>query len=136
MGKKRYPYQTADPAMYGLLKAYAAKNKAFPTEAESLIWNYLKASQLGVRYRPQHIIGCYIADFLCESLKLIIEVDGPYHAIPEQMVSDEERVAWLERQGYKVLRFSNEEIFYEIEKVIEKIKKEQNVRYKYFNGQG
>ena len=78
-GHHRYDYQTADPMMYGLLKAFAAKHKAYPTEAETLIWNYLKANQLGVRYRPQHIIGCFIADFACVSLKLIIEIDGLYH---------------------------------------------------------
>ena len=124
----RYSYQTADKYNYGLLKVLAAKNKAFPTEAESILWNYLKNSMMGVRYRPQHIIGNYIADFVCIPLKLIIEIDGLYHSLPEQQVSDEERTRWLEEQGYKVIRFTNEEIYNNLDKVIEKIRYEQDQR--------
>ena len=60
-----YSYQTADPMTYRLLKEFAAKQRAIPTEAESLLWNFLRASQMGVRYRHQHIIGEYIADCAC-----------------------------------------------------------------------
>lgn len=119
------PYQTADPVLYGMLKAYAAKHRQLPTEAESLMWKYLRASQMGVRYRQQHIIGQFIADFACLSPKLVIEIDGGYHSLPEQQISDEERTVWLEKQGYRVIRFTNEEILYNIEVVLEKIKYEQ-----------
>jgi len=124
----RYSYQTADRMNYGLLKALAAKHKAFPTEAETILWNYLKSPMMGVRYRTQHIIGNYIADFACLPLKLIIEIDGLYHSLPEQQISDEERTEWLESQGYKVIRFTNEEIYNNLDKVIEKIRYEQYQR--------
>ena len=123
-----YAYQTADPIMYGLLKEFAAKQRAIPTEAESLLWNYLRASQLGVRYRQQHIIGEHIADFACVTNKLIIEIDGLYHSLPEQKISDEERTEWLESKGWKVIRFTNEEIFSNLDKVLERIKDEQEKR--------
>lgn len=128
----RYDYQTADPMYYGLLKTLAAKHKAYPTEAEALIWNFLRANQLGERYRPQHIVGNYIADFCCVRLKLIIEIDGLYHTLPDQLVSDEERTEWLTNQGYKVIRFTNEEIFSDLENVINKIKHEQYDRYRHY----
>ena len=127
-GQTRYPYQTADPIMYKLLKEFAAKQRAFPTEAESLLWKFLRASQLGVRYRHQHIIGEYIADFACISNKMIIEIDGLYHSLPEQKISDQERTEWLESKGWKVIRFTNEEIFSNLDKVIERIKYEQEIR--------
>ena len=125
---EQYPYQTADPQIYGLLKAFAAKNKAFPTRAESLVWNYLRANQMGVRYHRQHIIGNYIADFACLSLNLIIEIDGLYHSLPEQQIRDEERTNWLENNGFKVVRFTNDDILYNLENVLERIKDEQNKR--------
>ena len=123
-----YSYQTADPIMYRLLKEFAAKQRAIPTEAESVLWNFLRASKLGVRYRHQHIIGEYIADFACVTNKLIIEIDGLYHSLPEQKISDEERTEWLESKGWKVIRFTNEEIFSDLDKVIETIKHEQESR--------
>ena len=123
-----YSYQTADPIMYKLLKEFAAKQRAIPTEAESLLWNHLRASQLGVRYRHQHIIGEYIADFACVSNRVIIEIDGLYHSLPEQRISDQERTEWLESNGWKVIRFTNEEVFSNLDRVIERIKNEQNKR--------
>ena len=123
-----YSYQTADPMTYRLLKEFAAKQRAIPTEAESLLWNFLRASQMGVRYRYQHIIGEYIADFACVTNKLIIEIDGLYHSLPEQKISDEERTEWLERNGWRVIRFTNEEIFSNLENVLERIKDEQEKR--------
>ena len=113
---------------YPLLKAFAAKHRAFPTEAEATIWNYIKASQLGLRYRPQHIIGDYIADFACIPIKLIIEIDGLYHSLPQQQISDKQRTSWLEKRGWKVIRFTNEEIFSNLDSVLDTIKREQAKR--------
>ena len=73
-------------------------------------------------FRRQHIIGNFIADFACLPKKLVIEIDGGYHQLPEQQVSDEERTKWLEEQGFKVIRFTNEEIIGDIETVLTKIK--------------
>mgnify|MGYP002528114493 CR=1 FL=1 len=126
----RFDFQTADRGMYKLLKQFADENRANMTDAESLLWQYMRSSQMGVRYKAQHIIGCYIADFVCLPLKLIIEIDGLYHSLPEQQISDEQRTRWLEGLGYKVLRFTNEEIFNNLNTVIDTIKNEQYKRDK------
>ena len=118
----KYDYQTADPLLYPLLRGYALHNRNNPTEAEELLWNYLKSDSLGVSFKRQHIIGEYIADFVCLNKKLIIELDGGYHQLPQQQISDAERTYWLECKGYKVIRFPNEEIFNHINEVLEIIK--------------
>lgn len=64
----------------------------------------------------------FIADFVCLSKRLVIELDGGYHQLPEQQISDEERSKWLEDKGFKVIRFSNEEVLGNIEGTITSIK--------------
>ena len=71
-----YDYDTSDPSYYGLLKVYASENKKYQTEAEKMLWLHLRGNKLGLHFRRQHIIGCYIADFVCLKKKIIIEVDG------------------------------------------------------------
>ena len=88
------------------------------------MWDILKEKRLGASFRRQHIIGQHIADFVCLSHKLVIEIDGNYHSLPEQQISDETRTKWLNEHGLKVLRFKNEEIIGNTEEVINKIKKE------------
>ena len=83
-----YDYQTADPLLYPLLKDNAKYNRNHPTEAEELLWHYLSSDGLGVTFKRQHIIGDYIADFVCLSHKLIVELDGGYHQLPQQQMSD------------------------------------------------
>ena len=82
------------------------------TEAESALWKYLKGNGLGHKFLRQHIIGDYIVDFLCRDKLLVIEVDGGYHSERTQQEDDAVRQQWLESIGYKVIRFSNEEILY------------------------
>ncbi|MBP1539819.1 MAG: DUF559 domain-containing protein [Prevotella sp.] len=120
----RKSYQTADCANYDVLKELAAKNRKNPTEAEAIIWNYLKGKQLGLHFRRQHIIGNYIVDFSCPTKKIAIEIDGGYHDQPEQKKYDEKRSEWLISKGWKIIRFKNEEIIANTENVISKIKKE------------
>ena len=117
-----YGYQTADPSLYHLLKEHAEYNRKHPTEAESLLWQYLQADALGESFKRQHIIGDYIADFVCLSVKLIIELDGGYHYTADQQQNDKQRTEWLESRGYRVIRFTNEELFRNINKVLETIK--------------
>ncbi|MBQ5972237.1 MAG: DUF559 domain-containing protein [Prevotella sp.] len=124
-GLNRKPlYQNADCAAYGLLKEFASEHRKNPTQTESIMWDILKEKRLGASFRRQHIIGQYIADFVCLSHKLVIEIDGNYHSLPEQQISDETRTKWLNEHGLKVLRFKNEEIIGNTEEVINKIKKE------------
>jgi very-short-patch-repair endonuclease len=116
-----YDYDTSDPSYYGLLKVYASENKKYQTEAEKMLWLHLRGNKLGLHFRRQHIIGCYIADFVCLKKKIIIEVDGGYHSQPAQAIKDYYRTEQLESLGFKVLRFKNEDIFSNVVFVLDQI---------------
>ncbi|MDZ7625734.1 MAG: methionine synthase [Ignavibacteriaceae bacterium] len=117
-----YGYQTADPILYSLLKKYAESHRNNPTTAELVLWEQLKSKTLNnYKFRRQHIIGQYIADFVCLSKKLVIELDGLIHQLPENQQSDEIRTEALNNLGFKVLRFKNEEVLNEIDKVLDVI---------------
>jgi 5-methyltetrahydrofolate--homocysteine methyltransferase len=115
-------WKTADPLLYNILKDYCKQMRNVPTDAERLLWSALSGKQLeGYKFRRQHIIGRYIADFICLKQRLIIEVDGLIHQLPENTASDAERTAWLEEQGYKVIRFTNDEVLFRLHEVLESI---------------
>ena len=116
-----YDYDTSDPSYYGLLKVYASENKKYQTEAEKMLWLHLRGNKLGLHFRRQHIIGCYIADFVCLKKKIIIEVDGGYHSQYAQAIKDYYRTEKLESLGFKVLRFKNEDIFSNVVFVLDQI---------------
>jgi len=81
------------------------------TEAEKILWEKLKNKQLrGCKFRRQHPISLYIADFYCHQLKLVIEIDGEYHSVQEQIEKDRERTQILESTGLQIIRFTNNEI--------------------------
>ncbi|MEO0250316.1 MAG: endonuclease domain-containing protein [candidate division WOR-3 bacterium] len=93
-----------------------------PTDAEKLLWRYLRAKQLGgVNFRRQEPIGKYIVDFVCFSHRLVIELDGGQHARAREQLSDPQRDAWLREQGFKVLRFRDSDVLQNIGGVIETI---------------
>ena len=115
-----YGIQTSHPDRYGLLKDYAKKNRREMTIAEQVIWEHLRTMQ-GFHFRRQHPLGDYIADFVCLKKKLVIEIDGGYHGLPEQQVRDEVRTSDLESLGYSVLRFTNDSVLYDIQHVMQKI---------------
>jgi very-short-patch-repair endonuclease len=114
-------YKTASPNSYGLLKAYAKENRMSTTLAEDILWDRLRKNALGIKFLRQHIIGDYIVDFVSKHDGLVIEVDGGYHSEPRQQENDQLREEYLERMGYHIIRFNNEEVLYETEKVIEQI---------------
>ena len=117
-------WKTADPLLYGLMKDHALAMRNQPTEAEALLWDVLKGKQLDdYKFRRQHIIGSYIADFICLKKGLIIEIDGLIHQLPENKASDEERTEWLNEQGYRVIRYTNTEVLSNLDAVLESIKK-------------
>ena len=90
------------------------------TDAEGLLWHYLRNKQLGgYKFRRQQPIGPYIADFACLSQKLLIELDGSQHAARQDY--DEKRDAFLREKGYRVLRFWNNEVFENCFGVLESI---------------
>ena len=112
-------YKTAYPDRYELLKTFARENRKQMTLAESVLWEALRKGSLsGHKFLRQHVIGDFIVDFLCRDDGLILEVDGGYHSEPQQEVSDAERDEWLEHQGYTVMRFSNDEVLYNLNNVL------------------
>ena len=117
----RHKYQTAT-LNYTLLEEYARHHRNNPTEAERVLWEHIRHDALGVKIQRQHIIGDFIVDFLAPNERLIIEVDGAYHAEPRQKADDELRTGILEGKGYKVIRFSNEDVLYDTDMTINKIK--------------
>lgn len=119
-------YHTNDASTYQLLCQNAKYNRKHPTEAEALLWESLRGKQLGVRFRRQHPVYDYIPDFVCLSLNLIIEVDGDYHLAEEQQLSDRERDTYLQHFGFHIIRFSNEEVLQNLDKVLNKIKTAMN----------
>lgn len=116
-------YKTASPDRYGLLKAFARENRKKATLAETVLWEHLRNGIAGEKFLRQHIIGDYIVDFVSRHSGLIIEVDGGYHSEPRQHEEDLMREQDLERMGYHVIRFSNEEVLNEIENVTEQIER-------------
>lgn len=94
-----------------------------PTHAEMLLWSYLRQKPLGFKFRRQHPISIYIADFYCHALKLIIEVDGKVHNDFDVRKKDIERQKYLESEGISFLRFKNEEVEKHWGSVIERIEK-------------
>ena len=102
------------------LRSLARTQRRQATDAEQLLWKYLRSRQLmGFKFRRQCIIEPYIVDFVCLEAKLIIEADGGQHA--EQIVYDARRTAELETMGYRIMRFWNHEILRELHSVLEQI---------------
>ena len=114
-------YKTALPDRYKLLKAFARETRKNATVAEDVLWDSLRKNDFEVKFLRQHIIGDYIVDFVSREGGLIIEVDGGYHSEPRQQSDDELREKALEDMGYHVIRFTNEEVLYNLKHVIEKI---------------
>ena len=87
-----------------------------PTEAEQALWKHLRLCQLGeYKFRRQQPIGQYIVDFVSFEGRVVIELDGGQHS--EQIDYDSKRTVWLEAQGYRVLRFWNNQVIKEVEAV-------------------
>ena len=107
----------------GLLKL-ARELRERQTSAEALLWQLVRNRQLlGFKFRRQHQFGDYIADFCCHEARLVIECDGSVHDPNEQWHHDQNRDAYMIAQGLRVLRYTNEQILSDIEKVLEEISK-------------
>ncbi len=90
------------------------------TPAEHRLWAMLQNRQLlGYKFRRQHPIGPYVTDFYCAEAKLIIEVDGDIHAYGKQIQHDAERTQYLTTEGYRVIRFTNDEVLQNLNAVAE-----------------
>ncbi len=115
-------YQTADPFLYDILKCNVTNNRNHPTEAERAMWEMLRGNNLGEKFRRQHVIGDCIVDFVCLKKKLVVEIDGGYHFSPEQREADKLRTKRLNELGYQEIRFRNEEVLSDPDKVMRTIR--------------
>ncbi len=89
------------------------------TKAEQVLWQMVRAYRLdGFAFRRQVPIGQYIADFVCHGARLIIEIDGMQHREPSAAGADRTRAAWFRSRGYRVLRFTNDEVVDDRDRVI------------------
>jgi phosphoribosylformimino-5-aminoimidazole carboxamide ribotide isomerase len=89
------------------------------TETEELLWNYLKQNQLGIKFRRQHPAANYVLDFYAHQIKLAIEIDGSIHSLDEVKKNDAERQSHLQALGISFLRFTNTQVKFELDKVID-----------------
>jgi very-short-patch-repair endonuclease len=93
------------------------------TPAETLLWRYVKADRIdGLGFRRQVPIRNYIADFICMSAKIVVELDGESHDFEEQQKADQKRDAFFVSEGFQVLRFTNEQVMSNLEGVVETIR--------------
>lgn len=91
----------------GAKTGFARQLRKSMTDAETLLWFHLRRNQLGgLRFRKQHPIGSYIADFACIEKRLIVEIDGSQHGSPRDMQRD----SWLRDNGFQVLRLWNNDV--------------------------
>ena len=87
------------------------------TEAERKLWSALRSKQINFhKFRRQHPYGKYVLDFVCLDAQLVIEVDGGQHL--ENIEHDENRTLWLKQQGFRVLRFWNNEVLNNLDAVL------------------
>jgi len=115
------PYYHTNPKDWEILKNFAKENRKNQTEAEKLLWENLRKEKLGYKFRRQHTIETFIADFVCLEKNLVIEVDGDIHEKFEEY--DKARTKFLNTSGFTVVRFSNKEVFENTKTVLEEIKK-------------
>ena len=95
------------------------------TDAEVILWSRLRGDQFqGLRFRRQHPIGPYIADFVRAKLKLVIEVDGETHHTPEQLLHDARRRVYFERRGWREMRVTNQDVYDDLDNVLKTIWRE------------
>ena len=111
-------HQGAKPSTH----QHARELRQQSTEAEQKLWTLLRNRQLqGNKFRRQHAIAGYVADFYCHESKLVIELDGNFHNNPGAKVYDRSRTALLNEMGISVLRFWNNELITDPAKVLQTI---------------
>jgi 5-methyltetrahydrofolate--homocysteine methyltransferase len=122
MTDEKHGNETAAPGQWSKLKPLAREMRHQPTFTEAVLWEALRRRRLnGAKFRRQHTIGTFIADFVCIEQQLIIEVDGSVHEDIDQKLYDAERQARLEGLGFRVLRFTNGEVLRSLSAVLEVI---------------
>jgi len=100
------------------ISPHAACLRRDMTEAERLVWERLRNRQLnGFKFRRQASLGPFVVDFLCLEARIIVELDGGQHSAER----DAGRSAWIEQQGFEILRFWNHEVFENIDGVLQRV---------------
>lgn len=102
---------------------FARQLRNQPTEPEKRLWWFLRAEKIGVKFRRQAAIGPYVTDFACFSHKLIVELDGPQHLQQHAQIHDARRTAWLASNGFRVIRFRNQEVDENVHSVVDAIRR-------------
>lgn len=105
------------------LKIVRKKLRKSLTPAESILWNYLKKSGLGVKFRRQHSIGHFVLDFYCPKLKFAIELDGATHNLEHVFKRDQIKNKFMFSLGIYVLHIKSQEVIKNLEGVVGEIKK-------------
>jgi cyclase len=103
---KKAMFYSAGPLLFG--RAKELRNHM--TNAEIKLWGYLRTHPGGFKFRRQHPLAFFIVDFYCHAAKLVIEVDGGIHNSIEHQLADAERQSYIEDQGLRVIRFTNEDV--------------------------
>ncbi len=115
--KNRGMFEGANHLVFG----FAKQLRKEMTDTEKILWVHLKSGIQNIKFRRQHPIGLYVADFFCHKLKLIIEVDGSIHDLKEIKIYDEEREKYFIGLGYKIIRFSNTQVYNQLEFILAEI---------------
>ncbi len=111
---------TPDEKTWNSLKENVKENRKNPTETEDKLWQEIRNEKLGVKFRRQHAISRFIVDFICIEKKLVVEVDGPIHE--NQKRADLEREKIIEDEGFRIIRFTNNQVLSSLSDVLQKIK--------------
>ncbi|MCJ8211594.1 methylmalonyl-CoA mutase family protein [Mucilaginibacter sp. RS28] len=117
--EKKAGYATSNLKNWQNLKDNSRKNRKSSTEAEELLWQHLRNSQIGYKIRRQHAVDNYIADFICLQKGLVIEIDGEQHQVNKEY--DEVRTTALKHYGFDVIRFTNQQVLDNLSGVIKQI---------------
>jgi len=106
-----------------ILRRFARQQRAQAVQAETLIWRSVRNRRCdGAKFQRQVPLGNFILDFVCFERRLVVEIDGPSHAVPAQRVVDDYRDAWLREQGFQVLRLPNELVIGSTELAVTRIR--------------
>ena len=121
------------PPRHGIhpaIRQFARELRQPQTAAEATLWQHLRNRKLTYKFRRQHPIEFFIVDFYCAAAKLLIEVDGDSHFTEDQLQCDRARTETLESLGYRLIRFTNSDVRYNLSAVIGKIIEEVESRIK------
>ena len=117
----RKKYLTAQTSTYSLIKDFQRERKQHSTEAEEILWQELREEKIDFKFRRQYVIDQFKIDFVCVEKQLIVEIYGKYHPTKEQQEADALRIQFLHELGYKVIRYTHEEVIACTNIVIQKI---------------